>query len=172
MDASTTQPGVSIRRTGKRRIRWVLLLVMAIIVGKRWSTDEVDVDPALIQSGSYQVASVNPDGSLKLVVRNAKPNEIDVRWLGIEIHQPKEAADWISSMVAPSHPIQLRLDRRRLDEEGNLQAYFLKNDLLLNAELIRMGFATEATHPSDFAPIARQIRRATSLNATPLSRSK
>ena len=104
---------------------------------------------------------VNDDASLRIQYPSEKQS-VDVHWLGIEIVSSADAQQWLGDRLIDTSEITLRLDRRRLDDQGKLRAYFFVDEALLNAELIQHGLATDATHPSDFASIARRIRNASS----------
>ncbi len=149
-------------RRKPRLQNWVVgtFLGVAILFGL-WPSKPT-ADPSLIQSGDYQLLAINPDASVKLAVDvgDSEPGELDIRWLGIVIEQPESTSVWLRRELAQVDQITVRLDRRRLDENGRPQAYFFLEDRLLNAELVGRDFAREDTHPSDFAPISRQIRRA------------
>ena len=139
-----------------------VLLVIALSIVMRGAHSE----PALaIASGEYQLQGIHEDASLTIATVGDEATSLhkrtfDVGWLGIEILSADAAARWLSAQLPPGQLLEIRFDRRRLDAEGNLVAYLYLGEELLNESLIRHGFAIEATHPSDHAPIARRLRQA------------
>ena len=155
-----------VRRKSRFPNRLALVVLGIVIVLLLWPA-KPSADPSHVQSGDHTLTAINSDASLRISIpiddSDSKLSPLDVRWLGITFTQPGKATEWLRRELDQVEKISLRLDRRRLDESGNLQAYFYVEERLLNAELVRQGFAEEDTHPSDFAPISRQIRNAKEL---------
>lgn len=115
-----------------------------------------------VTSGSYRLLKVEPDGRLIVAALDSTNTgrTAIVSWLGIEIKDPSALAEFVRRRTSEDPRITLRLDRRRLNEQGQVEAYFFHGEQLLNSEVVELGFANESTHPSDFAAIARRIRNA------------
>lgn len=164
MDATNDKPRKPLGQFRRPRrfssAAWLSAAILAFVITARLGYTPKNINPDTFRSGNYQVERVNTDGSLRLVIPGASLSEIDVHWLGIEMTDCPAATAWVQSELRSGNSVRVRWDRRRLDASGNLIAYFFLGDRLLNADLIRRGFAREATHPTDFAPIARQLRQA------------
>ena len=159
MDAPPPRVKVRLRRY----VRGALLVVipLAAVVTLRIFAKETP-EVAWVRSGTAKVVRVNDDASLTISQESKQraPRSAEVHWLGIEIDSRELAQRWLEDRLDGVEELTLRLDRRRIDEFGQLRAYFFLGETLLNAELVQHGLAKDATHPSDFAAIARVIRRA------------
>lgn len=80
-----------------------------------------------------------------------------VRYIGIdapELHHPtrgeepggREATE-LNRRLVGSQPVRLELDVRARDQYGRLLAYVWVGDLMVNAELVRLGYAQVMTVP-------------------------
>ena len=56
--------------------------------------------------------------------------------------------------------VHVRLDRRRIDRDGNLLAYVSVGDRLLNEQLVRQGLARVSTQSADSTAIVRRLKQA------------
>ena len=99
-----------------------------------------------------------------------------VRYIGIntpEIHHPTrgrepygEAARWANEALVVGRAVQLVLDVQPHDRAGRLLAYVYLNGHLVNAELVRRGYAEVSTYPpnvrhyAEFVELQRQARSA------------
>jgi micrococcal nuclease len=97
-----------------------------------------------------------------------------VRYIGIntpEIHHPTrgrepfgEAARWAKEALVVGRAVQLLLDVQPRDRDGRLLAYVYVNGQLVNAELVRRGYAEVSTYPpnvqhyAEFVELQRQAR--------------
>ena len=153
------------RRPRHTIVKWFVGLALLAIAG-RVALRGARSGPALaIESGEYQLQRIHEDASLTIVTvdkdaLSPQTGTFDVGWLGIEITRADAAARWLNALLPPGQLLEVRFDRRRLDAAGKLIAYLYLGEELLNETLIRRGFAIEATHPSDHAPIARRLREA------------
>jgi len=146
-----------------RRARFLVLLLLVLVV-----------PPA---------AAGSIDGT---VVRIVDGDTIDVqladrvekiRYIGVnapEVHHPirgeesggREAAEVNRRLVAARH-VRLELDVRTRDRYGRLLAYVWAGDTMVNAELVRLGYAQVMTVPPNvkyqrlFVKLQREARDAT-----------
>ena len=61
-----------------------------------------------------------------------------------------EAAKQVNLDLAAGKRVRLELDRRRRDHYGRLLAYVWAGDTMLNAEMVRRGYAEVMSVPPDF----------------------
>jgi micrococcal nuclease len=87
-----------------------------------------------------------------------------LRYLGIEpLGQPATEAN---RHLVPGKHVWLELDVPRRDRDGRLLAYVYVGDLMVNAELVRQGYAHVTTVPPSgtyaplFQPLQREAREA------------
>ena len=89
--------------------------------------------------------------------RTARHAPGEVRYIGIdapELHHPtrgeepggREATELNRRLVGSQH-VRLELDVRARDQYGRLLAYVWVGDLMVNAELVRLGYAQVMTVP-------------------------
>jgi micrococcal nuclease len=97
-----------------------------------------------------------------------------IRYIGInapEIHHPtrgrepyRKAARWANEALVVGRAVQLVLDVQPRDRDGRLLAYVYVNGQLVNAELVRRGYAEVSTYPpnvrhyAEFVELQRQAR--------------
>jgi len=110
------------------------------------------------------------DGDTIEVLINGSPE--DVRYIGIDTPESvapgepvecygHEAAD-ANARLVEGETVRLDFDAERRDPYGRLLAYVYLDDLMVNAELVRRGFATTLTippndsHADRFARLERQ----------------
>ena len=141
---------------------------------------EKSIRVGLLVAGSASAAPI--DG---IVVRVVDGDTIDVqladrvekvRYIGVntpEIHHPikgeepggREAAEVNRRLVAGRH-VRLELDVRTRDRYGRLLAYVWLGDTMVNAELVRLGYAQVMTVPPNvryqdlFLKLQREARDA------------
>ena len=99
-----------------------------------------------------------------------------IRYIGVntpEIHHPikgeepggREAAD-VNRRIAGGQRVRLELDVRTRDRYGRLLAYVWVGDMMVNAELVRLGYAQVMTVPPNvryqdlFVKLQREARDA------------
>lgn len=120
----------------------------------------LDVEPGYILR--FEQRRQDPDGGLKLVRGSVRL--LGVRSLGDSpglAGQPRAtAAQQFTSEFIGQGPQALRLDKRRIDEEGRFLAYLEVNGQTLNVELVRAGLALADTRPGDSEAMSRLLRRA------------
>lgn len=154
----------AIRRTNRAQtgLWWLIAMAGVLVVARNFSSNSHVGNLGDVHSGEYALHRINSNCSLVLSSASGKveTTEFTVGWLGVELTNHQNAHAWLENNLTLPTKLELRLDRRRLDNNGQLQGYFFQRDRLLNEELVRQGFAEPATHPSDFAPIARRIRDA------------
>ena len=138
-----------------------------------------DSGGASFQPGEFElVRVVKPD---LLLIRQAVPVlgeseprilEAPLQLLGVRTPLEHEAAEFdagrelAAELLSAGRP-ELRFDRRRLNEQGSFLAYVHVDGKLLNAELIRAGYAQADIYPGDnqavhaaFVQAEREARRA------------
>ena len=99
-----------------------------------------------------------------------------VRYIGVntpEVHHPtkgeepggREAAE-VNRRLVEGHAVRLELDVQERDRYGRLLAYVWIGDLMINAELVRLGYAQVMTIPPNvryqevFLKLQREAREA------------
>ena len=99
-----------------------------------------------------------------------------IRYIGVntpEIHHPtrgeepggREAAE-VNRRIVAGRRVRLELDVRTRDRYGRLLAYVWVGDLMVNAELVRLGYAQVMTvppnvkHQERFVKLQREAREA------------
>ena len=146
--------------------RFIFAVVGALALGRLiWdSVNRRPVNPAtvVIAPGDHVVRRIRDNGLIEILIDS--PTTVPERWvevrlLGIELVDGPQAVRKIRELIADQR-VQLRFDRRRLDEDGVLLAYVSADERLLNAELVRQGLAHEDTHAADSGPLVRQIKQA------------
>ena len=160
------QLSMSVQQFRRPTSRWgyfvLPLLVLAIMCLCRANspTDLLDARVTWVKSGEYSVAGVTADGALDLVAAGEGSNrQLRSFLLGVSLADTRSAVAHLRS-ASLGRTVRIQLDRRRINDEGMLQAYVWVEDLLLNEELVRLGLATDDTHPSDSGPIVRRIKKA------------
>ncbi len=157
------------RRRFRRRPRrtWLVAGFVVGLVLVRWGCDRWrDVphparEPPLPE-GNYDVIRV-VDGDTLAVRRQSsagqrRVREIRVRLLGIDCPESvkpdhpvepwgPEAAEFTKKFVA-GRTVQLRFDKRRLDQYDRYLAYVFVDDKMLNEELVRAGLAASWRIPA------------------------
>ena len=138
--------------------------MLALVISRmlpRGAPSEV-IDPLMeaVLPGEYRIHLVRDDASLELSVPPPSKRRFHLRLIGVEVVDLAEGATFLRQIVGPQTPVTLRFDRRRLSNEHELLGYLLLGDQLINAEIVRAGWARERTHASDSRPMARQILQA------------
>ena len=154
-----------IRRRDRRR--WLALAALIGLVGVRTLQDGLTRETTIdaLAPGEYEIVRV-VDARTLVVARTrpsaGRPARAHVRLLGVNIPEGETSADaeLFTRDFVNGGRIQLRLDRRRIADDGAFVAYCFVGDRMLNAELVRQGLATAATHPADAGEIVRLIERA------------
>lgn len=149
------------RRRAGRLSRCVIVVVSVCLTIQIWRTNSrFDAQiPEDIASGTYELVSVQEDGSLLLRTRrDALPETFRVMLLSVRLEDSPRAVTALKDWLAPS--VRLRFDRRRLNPDGILEAYVYSEATFLNAEVIRQGLASEQTHPADAGPMVRELKQA------------
>jgi micrococcal nuclease len=147
-----------------RRRRWLRLLLLLSFVLASAASAQTD-DCAVIHV---------VDGDTIHVQCGARVEK--VRYIGIdapEIHHPfwgeepggRDAAA-LNRRLVGGRPVRLELDVRARDQYGRLLAYVWAGDLMVNAELVRLGYAQVMTVPPNvrhqalFLTLQREARAA------------
>lgn len=153
------------QRFRRRKLPWRSLLFVSFMSALafccRPSSDPSRLDPqqTLVPPGDYLVSAVTPRGSIDVVVPSETGDLIaEVELLGISIVD--ESAVELRLRQLEGQRVQLRFDRRRVNDAGTLQAYIFVGEELLNESLVRQGLAMDDTHPADAGPIVRRIKKA------------
>lgn len=155
----------------RRRWVWAVGLVGAWILA-RWLWDDAhrETNVASLSESLYRVERVL-DGAELLIQRpcGGQMEQARVRLLGVSLPVPEEedgagrlrerARDYVARLIE-GKVVQLRTDRRQVDEDGVLLAYVYLDDALVNARLVQQGLAHVATHPGDSSSIVTQLKRA------------
>lgn len=169
------------RRRFRRRPRrtWLLAALIAVLALIRWGYDRWrDIpQPARqppLAEGSYDVSRVVDGDTLVVRPRAAaspgRVREIRVRLLGIDCPESvkpdhpvepwgPEAAEFTRKFVS-GHAVQLRFDKRRLDQYDRYLAYVFVDERMLNEELVRAGLAYVSIYPGDSDSMTRRLRKA------------
>lgn len=151
------------RRPGRRRRHLFLVPLVLAWLYLGWPDSESDLlDPLTehVASGEYATRGVVPSGGIDLIVPGEEHHrQARVCLLGVALADPEAAVEVLRAALVQGR-VRLQWDRRRIRSDGMLQAYVWVDDLLLNEQLVRLGLATDATHPADSAPIVRRIKKA------------
>lgn len=128
----------------------------------------------ILVEGPCTVLGVEPGYILRIEQRKqgldggVKRVRGSVRLLGIRslsdspglAEPPETAARTFASEFIGRGPQALRLDKRRIDEEGRFLAYLESGGQTLNVELVRAGLALADARPGDSEVMSRLLRRA------------
>jgi len=95
---------------------------------------------------------------LKLIGVESQPAELNGGQEDRESRATRFATDFLET-----GPVQLRLDKRRVDEQGRLLGYLYVDGICLNEELARQGLVRVTSRAGDNQSIARRMRNAASL---------
>lgn len=123
----------------------------------------LDVTHLPIQSGVHGLLGIMDSGCLEVGISEhlQHPEAVPVRLLGVKIEQRSATVAHLRSSLASVEEIRLRFDRRRVSPNGTeLLAYAFHGETCLNIELVRLGLASDDTHPADSGPMIRQIKKA------------
>ena len=103
-----------------------------------------------------QVVDVVDGDTIKVSIGG---NIYTVRYIGIdcpETHHPQRGLEWLGPEAAEQNrhlvegkTVSLEKDISETDKYGRLLRYVWLGDLMVNAELVRLGFAQVATYPPD-----------------------
>ncbi len=105
------------------------------------------------------------DGRTLLVQQGDSNRTFAVRLIGVAL--PESEADRQSAQkqlaaLAPSGPVLVELDKRRVADDGTWLAYVYVGSVLLNAEILRTGTANHDVYPGDSLSIAQTLKAAQS----------
>lgn len=129
----------------------------------------LDVTQLAATSGTFPLLRVTNACDLEVEVEDSSSSSkieqdthvVPVQLLGIKVHLLAEAVTYLRSRFASTNEIELRFDRRRIGPDSRvLLAYAFHEDICVNVELVRQGFASDETHPSDAGPMIRKIKKA------------
>ena len=103
-----------------------------------------------------QVVRVIDGDTIKIIMGGAS---FEVRYIGIdtpETKHPKKPIEWMGKEAAAKNEelvsgkvVGLEKDVSETDRYGRLLRYVWAGDLMVNAELVRLGYATVSTYPPD-----------------------
>jgi endonuclease YncB( thermonuclease family) len=145
------------RRFRRRPPAWFwLALAIAAALAVRGLFQRSTVEPG-IMPGEAVVSSV-VDGRTLKVAQAGKPFA-QVRLLGVQVADDAQARQWLAANLA-GQTIRIQRDKRRRASDGAQLAYVNLGDTLVNAELIRLGFARHDPYPGDSESYARRLREA------------
>lgn len=105
------------------------------------------------------VAAVIDGRTLRIAPQTPGDAELAVRLLGIEIANDAAACEYLAANIV-GQSVRIELDKRRRDTDGAQFAYVYSSDTLLNAELVRQGWARAKPYPGDSARHAKLLREA------------
>lgn len=128
---------------------------------------------AALEEGEHDVMRV-VDGFNLILAKHHPPGEgpvprARVRLLGVQPmapDDPQSQAAWmeratdVTRRMVSGKTVRVRLDRRRIDQDGNLLAYIAVGDRMLNEHLVRQGLARVSAQSADSTAIVRQLRQA------------
>jgi micrococcal nuclease len=143
----------------------VLLLAVLTVVANVWAAGSRPIEGLVVKVVDGDTIHVRVDERLE-----------KVRYIGVntpEVHHPtrgeepggREASDVNRRLVAGRH-VRLELDVQSRDRYGRLLAYVWVGDTMVNAELVRQGYAQVMTVPPNvryqrlFLDLQRDARQA------------
>ena len=143
----------------------VLLLAVLTVVANVWAAGPRPIEGLVVKVVDGDTIHVRVDERLE-----------KVRYIGVntpEVHHPtrgeepggREASDVNRRLVAGRH-VRLELDVQSRDRYGRLLAYVWVGDTMVNAELVRQGYAQVMTVPPNvryqrlFLDLQRDARQA------------
>jgi hypothetical protein len=134
---------------------------LVILLRLAWTTRRAEIDPssAAIPAGTYAIRRIRDDASLELFLDEQRDRWFTLRLLGIAVVDHESLVRQLRGMIG-GHAVQLRFDRRRIDDDQTLMAYVFVDGKFVCSELVRLGLAREATHQADAGPIVRQLKKA------------
>src|SRR4051812_38876569 len=162
---------------------WICVLIACALAGRYWWSARSGVQVPHAAEGSSLGPGLAPGECEVVRVERAdlilvrqlvpvrgrqevQPLEVPVQLLGVSLLAPSSADDLsdaatrFSTQFLRSGSPRLELDRRRLDSAGHFLAYVYVDDKLLNAELIRAGFAKAEIYPGDNQTLHRNFLKA------------
>ena len=136
----------------------VLLVARAFLFPSTSPIHEV----ARLTEGVYQVDDIEADA--RIVLRHSNDaNKADssfrIALLGIEPNRTPEISAYLKTAIS-DRSVALRLDRTRIDQDGQMVGYVYIDDQLVNAEIVRIGMAKARCRPGDSGPIKRILKKA------------
>lgn len=113
-----------------------------------------------VRAGRYLVTSVDR-GCINLYDPLDPNTCAKVKLLGIELpHAFSSRSERFLKQLLTDRVVRLRLDRRRMDADQTQLAYLYLHEKLVNAEMVRHGYARAASRRGDYLPIIREIESA------------
>jgi micrococcal nuclease len=132
----------------------VALLLVAAVLLIRGSEGERDADPRLERAAKLEaeVLRVVDGDTIEVLIAG---QEEDVRYIGVDTPEsvtPGELVECFgrragsfNQRLVGGRKVTLRFDRERRDPYGRLLAYVYVGDRMVNAELVRRGYARTLT---------------------------
>lgn len=116
-----------------------------------------------LKEGDYTVVEIR-DGRWHLLSRDHNRDlHATVRLVGVRLTEsfPHELTSWHARYLG--RQVTLRLGPRRITPDGTRLAYLMDGDVLINAEVTRLGLGTATIHRVGNAALSRKIREAEQL---------
>jgi micrococcal nuclease len=143
-------------------------LVVGFLVRVVWTdNDRQPSEPLpheLLAAGPCEVLHI-VDGHTLVVRQETSRDTFSVRLLGVALPASntdrQAAAEELARLVPPGAAL-VELDKRRLADDGTWLAYLYAGQSLVNAEMLRTGFATHDVYPGDSLSIAQTLKAAQS----------
>jgi micrococcal nuclease len=162
----------------RRLLPWILVAVLAAGYGVPRLTDGDGAAPQALAPGAVRDARVVRVVDGDTIVVSLAGRDERVRYIGVDTPEsvkpgaPVECygkrASAENERLVEGRDVRLAIDAEARDRYGRLLAYVTRasDGLFVNAELVRLGFATPLTiapnvrHAGRFAALAREARRA------------
>jgi micrococcal nuclease len=161
-------------RRKKRTVIVAALAVVVVVVASR-VTHHASADASASTSTKTTVDRVI-DGDTIVAKYNGQLDR--VRFIGMDTPETvdpdkpvgcygKQASDYTKSLLPKGTPIRMQFDADHHDKYGRLLAYIYRDsdDMFVNAQLVRQGYATVLTippnveHVDEFTQLAAQARQ-------------
>jgi endonuclease YncB( thermonuclease family) len=148
-----------------RRVTYLLMsIALTIRFAYLHSEFKSDRKPSL-SAGSYIATDiVDP---IQLTIKDNAGQEFNVRIIGIRAATHEEtwrnAATLVTKKFCLGRSLTIRLDKRRIDDDGTHLAHVYVGDELLSYHLVKNGMAVVHLAPSDSPSIIRQLTKAESI---------
>jgi micrococcal nuclease len=144
----------------KKPLIFMLIILVLALPGCQVFTSSIDnTQPDPINSGNVIDAQVVRVVDGDTIIVNVEGQEYRVRYIGIDtpetVHPTKpvepfgKEASEMNKQLVEGKIVRLEKDISETDRYGRLLRYVYVDDIFVNAELVRLGYAQVTTYPPD-----------------------